>query len=112
MAIIGATYAHPVAGTVPPTILQAMGANTLTCTVAMADADTSALITHNWQISAADLLLLFPLIGIYQTGAGTGAVTLTAALSNSVLVTLTKGTGVGQNGTFVVILTRPFSATR
>lgn len=105
------TYAYPVSGTVAPTIAQALGCNSLTCQVQCSDADTTAVITHNWQLTTAQLNSLFPFIGWYENagGAGTALAQLSFALTNSVSVTVTKASATGSGGTYTVILQRPFS---
>lgn len=103
------TYAHPVAGATAPTAAQASRFNLLTCKVLMADADTQAVITHNWRVSTAKLAKLFPLACVYTETPGTAAAILSIKHTNSVAVTLTKDTAVGSGGTFVVVLHRPHS---
>lgn len=108
MAVV-VTYAYPVAGTTPPTVLQALGENMLTLTISSLDADTIALITHNWQLTTAQLANLWPLIQMYVSGAGTAIPIWSFALTNSVLVTVTKASAAGGGGTVTVVLMRPHS---
>lgn len=103
------TYAYPVAGTTAPTVAQALSANAVTATVAMLDADTTATITHNWQLSVAQLANLFPLVSYYVSSKGTAMPILQVALTNSVSVTLTKTTDAGGGGTYTFALLRPHS---
>ena len=109
-------YKYPVAGTTAPTILQALGVNTQVIEVVLADADTTAAITHNWQMSAADLAFYFPVVSAYLELSGTGGpilATVIATLTDSVTVTLTKaGTATGSGQTLVVTLQRPHSIVR
>ena len=63
------TYSYPVSGTVAPTILQALGCNMLTAQVNMVDADsTGAVITHNWQLSTAQLSNQWPVVTLVYRG--------------------------------------------
>jgi hypothetical protein len=78
----------------------------------MADADTTAAITHNFQASTADLAAYFPSIAIYANGSGTAAGTVIATLTSSVVVTLTKSTTAGSAGTYVVQISRPNTLVR
>lgn len=105
-------YKNPATGTVEPTVIQALSYNTLVAEVVLADADTTAVITHNWQMSSADLALYFPTVSMYANGQGTAAGTVIATLTNSVAVTLTKSTAAGSAVTLVVILQRPHSIVR
>lgn len=106
------TYKYPVSGTVAPTVAQALAANMVVAEVVMADADTTAAITHNFQSSAADLAAFFPSVSIYASGSGTAASTVIATLTSSTVVTLTKSTAAGSAATFVVQLARPNTLVR
>jgi hypothetical protein len=109
------SYTYPVQGTTPPTATQAFNANSLSATLTFLDADTTALITHNWgEPSTTGLSYLWPWVNIYPVAVGTATVApvISVALTNSVAVTVGKsltaaGTGVGW--TWNVILQRPFS---
>lgn len=109
MAVATVTYNFPVAGATAPTVAQAAGCNSLTCQVNMADADTTGTITHNWQLTTAQLANLWPLISVRGQDSGTGSPVLSFALTNSVAVTVTKQTNAGSGGTYVVTLLRPHS---
>lgn len=84
----------------------------IVASVALADADTTAVITHNWQSSTADLSALFPTVNLTPTFCGTAAGTVIYALTNSLIVTLTKGTAVGSASTVTVVLMRPHTLIR
>ena len=56
------TYTYPVSGTTPPTAAQMQNASMIVGTLAMADADTQLVITHNMAVPQADQNALFPLI--------------------------------------------------
>jgi len=104
------TYAYPVAGTVPPTAAQAFYANMLTAQINTSDADTTAVITHNWGLTTAQLNNLWPTIQLYlNTNGGTALPIITWALTNSVSVTMTKVSASGSGGTYTVVMLRPLS---
>jgi hypothetical protein len=111
------TYTFPVPGNVPsatPPTAAVMKLNqTLQAEVNFADADTTAVVTHNWGSPLSDLTALFPTIKYYLATAGTaGNPVLTWALTNSNVITITKTAGAGTGGTVVVELERPWSAIR
>lgn len=107
------TYAYPFAGTVPPTVTQALNNSTLTAQIGFIDGDTTAVVTHNWQSPTSDLTSLFPTLKTYLNTVGTGGVpVLTWALTNSIAVTVTKVAGAGTGGTLTVVLERPHSIVR
>jgi hypothetical protein len=82
----------------------------LTAQVNFGDTDTIATITHNWQLSTAQLANLWPTIKSYlNTNGGTLLPILTWALTNSVAVTITKVSATGSGGTTTVVLERPHS---
>lgn len=106
-------YAFPTAGTVAPTVAVMKRNQLLTTQIGFLDADTTAVINHNWQSPLADGSSLFPLIDYYENTLGTaGAPSLTWALTSSVAVTVTKAAGAGTGGTITVMLQRPFSMLR
>jgi hypothetical protein len=84
----------------------------VTGAVGLADADTTALITHNFQLTATELSNGFPIWVAYATNSGTNPSTLTVALTNSVAITLTKGTAAGSATTLAFSILRPFSGIR
>lgn len=89
----------------PPTALKAGVIVSLSAIVFMADTETTAVLTHNWKLSANALALLYPFIVWYWTTAGTAQVSF--ALTDSSTVTITKSTGTGSGGTFNVVLLKP-----
>jgi len=103
------TYVYPVSGTVAPTAIQAAAANAFTAQVFMADGETTVAVTHNWQVSAADLAKLFPVPIAYVSSPGTAVPIVSVALTNSVAVTINKVSAAGSGGTFNVVLFRPHS---
>jgi hypothetical protein len=98
-----------VSSTTAPTAIQAAGFNGLQAIVGMADADTSATITHNWGKSTNDVTLLYPWVSLYAQVSGTIFPQLAVDVSNTNAVVITKTTGVGSAGTYVVRLERPHS---
>lgn len=103
------TYLAPPAvagGTVAPTYAQALACNQVVAQVVTADADTTAALTHNFQVPTAQSLYL-PKITIVTLGAGTNMDTATVALTNSVSITLTKSTAAGSARTYLVYIDRP-----
>jgi hypothetical protein len=110
------TYEYPVAtaGTVPPTVLQSLGANMVNALVNWLDADTTTLLTHNFGMSTADLTSLFPVVVINNVVGVTTTVApvITVGLTNSNAVTIGKGTIVGTQGTLSVNVFRPHTMIR
>jgi hypothetical protein len=105
------TYTYPVAGTTPPTLAQALNCNMVVATVNWSDSEITALLTHNWGLSAAQAANLWPTTIIdYLAGSTTTLPqAITVTYTNTNVVTLTKSTVVGGQGTLVVTLLRPFS---
>lgn len=104
------TYAYPVSGTTAPTAAQSANCNMVTATVFAADADTTAVISHNFSLSAAQLASLWPVVTIATAGGGTPSPLYSMArAANS--ITLTKqSTAAGSGGTVEVTIQRPFSS--
>jgi len=91
------TYTYPVAGTTPPVAAQAANENAIVGTVtATLDADTTAVITHNWGLSAAQLAAGQPFVRLVGTGATEilSGWYVSAVATNT--VTLTKATTAGS----------------
>lgn len=102
------------ATTTPPTATQAFNENSLAANVTFLDADTIALITHNWGMTTTQLATLQPWADFYPSAVGTATiyVQMSLALTTSVsvgLVKTTTGAGTGVGWTWVVILQRPHS---
>lgn len=102
-------FKYPVTTATGPTVAQAMNCNMVVAEVVCTDADTTAVITHNWQTSTANLAFFFPIIQYYIGTAGTANPILSFALTNSLIVTMTKVSAAGSGGTYVVVLQRPMS---
>lgn len=100
------TYKYPVSGATAPTAQQVYGLGIMTAQVFIGDTDLTAVVTHNFGLSAQELLDLFPIV---QTSATVGATvfpgfTVTKAANT---VTFSKASAVGSGGTFDVIIQRP-----
>jgi hypothetical protein len=103
------TYEFPVTGTTPPAI--GWGGNTVTGVVNFLDADTTLLVTHGFNLLAADLASLFPIVIQSPTasnaGSGVGA-QLQLALTDSNHITLSKTGATGTGGTWNLSILRPY----
>lgn len=117
MAVV-VTYLTPVAGITAPTTAQASQADTVVADiVASADADVTATVTHNMQISAADLAAGFPLVSIIptlsQALAALSSWSVTTIATNTVVLTklATAGSGNAAAQLRVTVL-RPWAPTK
>lgn len=117
------TYQYPVAGTVPPTAAQVApttqgGANEVVASVAFgADADTAAVITHNFSLTTTGATPNtgqgFPRVSFYvstEGGAGTANPVLSCTIGTNI-VTLTKTNLANTSCTVQVYIDRPHSLT-
>lgn len=89
------TYEWPVAGTTPPTAAQVADEVTARV-VATADADTTAVITHNMGLTAADLAAGRPTVVLTPLIAAASLSLWTAAYTDGNTITLTKATTAGS----------------
>jgi len=101
---------YPIAGTFP-TSAQAFYNNTQINRVVMADADTVAVLTHNWMLSTAQLAAFLPIISFYIENIGATYPPVSFALTDSNTVTMNKTATTGSGGTYVVTMARPLSST-
>ena len=108
---ITVTYTYPVAGVTEPTAKQAARKNMLTATILMADADTLAVVTHNWGLSAAELTDRFPMATWNYVTPGTAPALVSWSRATNT-VTFTKNNDTGAGGTFEINLERPHSLIR
>jgi len=112
LGMIGSTviYEDPVIGLTAPTQAQAAKAQSVTATVNWTDGDTTtATITHNWQLTAAQLAKLRPWVISTVMSGMTVYPGLTWALQTNT-VTVTKDSSAGSSGgTINVVLMRPWS---
>jgi hypothetical protein len=97
-------------GTVAPTQNQTTTVNAVVAQVSFADADTVALITHNFAVSTAQAAALQPYIQYYSSTGGS-TTPLTFALTSANVITVNKNGFTGSGGTYVVIIRRPYSAS-
>lgn len=101
----------------PPTAIQASFIPRLTCKVVMNLADTQGTLTHNWGLDASAPTYFDPEVWYNTengsgTAAGTWVVQLSFDLTNTNVVLVNKlagAAGVGNAGTFIITLRRPFS---
>lgn len=107
-------YQWPVANTtVAPTAAQSN--YLVNGTLSWLDADTTATITHNFGLSAAEITALFPLVSLIidSTNTGTGLQAGTIAVSKAAnTITLTKVSAAGTGGTWQFALQKWQSITR
>jgi len=110
------TYLWPVAGLTAPTAIQAFGHNQVSADIAKsADGDATVTITHNMNISVADLASGFPEVSLEPTLAKyyTTAPFVASRTTNAVVITL--GTGGGSGDAAVQIrarIRRPMSLAK
>lgn len=99
-------------GTTPPTAAQALNENMLNVQLNWADSDTTATLTHNWNMSAAEQTALLPITTIFptQTNTNTTVVAVTAQGTNS--ITVGKQANAGSGGTYVVQMLHPNTLIR
>jgi len=104
--VVVVTYKFPVSGLTAPTDRQVYGLGIVTAQVFMADTDLSAVITHNFGLTAAELADLFPIPIVNATAGATAFDGFTYSATANTL-TLTKPSAVGSGGTFNVAILRP-----
>jgi hypothetical protein len=103
------TYLDPstAATTTPPSTTQAAHTPAVTAQIVLGDADTTATVTHDFQISTAQLALLRPWLRIVPLVIGTAYPALSWALNTNTVV-ITKGnTTTGSGGTYECVIERP-----
>ena len=106
------TYQNPVTGVTAPTAAQALNSNTITATVAFGDADTTATVTHNLNLSAAQLALGFPIVSFNFSTAGTLAVNYSVTPAANTVVIAKASTAAGSGSTLQVSVARPWSGVQ
>ena len=99
-------------GITPPTKAQAVQVQAVVATVAMADTDTTAAITHNMAISTAGLAAQQPYITWYISTPGTALPLLSFALTDANTVTVNESSLTDTGGAYTVIIRRPYSASQ
>ena len=105
-------YQNPVTGAAAPTAAQALLSNTITASVVFGDADTTATITHNFGLSAAQLALGFPIVSFNLSTTGTLAVNYSVTPASNTVVIAKASTATGSGSTLQVSIARPFSAVQ
>lgn len=110
------TYKWPVSSTTAPTGAQAAKTMVVVAEVNWADSDTTSLVTHNFGLGTV-VTNQFPTTGQYMpeviltpVSASTAPFSSqTIAWTNSVAITIGKGSIVGSGGTFVIYMRLPHS---
>lgn len=113
------TYGAPLttAGTTPPTTTQMAEGNfdSVRAQITFADADTTAVVTHNLGLSTTELSLLLPDVSFYPeviTTPATTAPVVLSALRAANNITFTKAAGTDTGGVVNVVIKRPHTIGR
>lgn len=111
------TYEYPVAGTTAPTAGNQTKDLVVANVIATADADVTAVITHNLGLSAAELAAGMPrvtvMLLISQALTALAAWTVTTIAANSITLTKLASTGSGNAGAQIrVHIERPHTIGR
>jgi hypothetical protein len=104
------TYLDPAtaASTTAPSTTQASHSGYgITAQMVMADADTTATITHNMSLSTTQLNLLRPFLTVVGLSIGTAYPALSWALNTNTVVCTKGNTSTGSGGTYEVEIQRP-----
>jgi hypothetical protein len=99
-------YKYPVSASIAPTAQQVYGLGVVTAQVNFGDTDISAVVTHNFGLSANELADLFPIVIIDPTSGGTVFPQFTFTKATNA-VTMNKASTSGTGGTFDVTILRP-----
>lgn len=99
-------YKYPVSASIAPTAQQVYGLGIVTAQVNFGDTDASAVVTHNFGLSANELADLFPAVIVDPTAGGTTFPQFTYTKATNA-VTINKASTSGTGGTFDVIILRP-----
>lgn len=109
------TYLYPGSGTVPATAIQASQVQTQVAQVNFADADTTAVVTHNFGVGTTGTLLnnitrKVPEVMLIEETAGTAFPGYAVVWTDANTITINKtNTTVGSGGTVAVYMRRPHS---
>jgi hypothetical protein len=101
-------------GIVAPTAAQSANVNAIRAAVSMADTDTTATITHNWGLSAAQLAAGYPDLSFYVNSFGTANLPVMAVISFSLsanAVTITKLSATSSGAVLNCRVLRPWSGS-
>jgi hypothetical protein len=118
--VVVVTYCSSILGaptTTAPTGAQASQIPEISAQVFFADADTAAVIVHNWGTAASSPAFLNPQVFFNKSLGGASdssfATNFTFGLTNTNSVTMVKNSvGTGSGGTYNVYLRRPHSIGR
>ena len=104
------TYLYPGSGTTPATAAQAKGSVVQTVQVAIADADTSVVVTHNYGYDTLALARGLPLVSIEALASGGTPSAVLAVTKATNIITVAKNiTTAGSGGTYQVDISLPHS---
>lgn len=103
-------YEYPVAGATAPTLAQSSRVNAVSAVITGDGAGTTFTVTHNLNISTADLAKGFPYVDteVLLAAGNTAAAIVTTKTANTVVFTCTAFTGAGLR----VRVQRPNSLVR
>lgn len=101
------TYLTPIHGTTPPTAAQIRLLSSVTVTINFGDTDTSAVITHNFGLSAAEAADGYPWTPWWIVNPGTVVPLISFVNTDTNTVTVTKALATGTNCTIEVAVLRP-----
>jgi len=99
-------------GTVPPTAAQAQNEDMCNFVLNWADSDTTATVTHNWNLSAAEQQALLPIVSVLPTQSNTGTTVVALTANGTNTITIGKGANAGSGGTYNGYMLRPNSLIR
>lgn len=105
------TYEYPVAGLVPPTAVVQAKNMVVANIIATANGDTDAVVTHNLNLSAADLASGKPMVTLERIDAAARASlwVITALAADTVTVTKSGAAGGAVPAQLRVTVRRPHS---
>lgn len=105
---IGSSYTG---GATAPTLAQSSGRNLVSALLNFTDTDTVFTLTHNLNLSAAQLAALLPLVTITTTGSvqavGTAVAPVFAITKAANTITVTKLQATGSGSTVQIDIRRP-----
>lgn len=107
--VVTVTYEYPVSGSSAPTAQKMLTLSLVTAVLNWGDTDTTATITHNMGITAAQLAQLFPFVSVYAValnGSPSAPPPFVSTLATN-SITITKSSVTNSGGTFNVYIFRP-----
>lgn len=102
-------------GTTAPTAIQSRSQPSVAAQVNMADNDTSAVVTHNWGLTAAQLALLEPYVTITMevfTTQNVPVAWIYQVTFNANNIVITKQNATSSGGTARAVIRRPWTASQ